>query len=269
MTKRIIMIAFAMTVILNNTVAQVTNVSDDTLVKNNINSLYGLKKAEPGDIKTGTPMMLDPSTTPMYYENYILIKENEFMNIMMSGDYLPEPYIDSNKVVKAFVFRKATELEKEQMKKMQGSLQNSGQNESELIGKKAFPFSVTDISGNKYTLEKMKRKVIVINFWFVECKPCVMEIPELNDLVEKYKDKEVVFLGFATNDKSKIEDFLKTKTYKYNIIADSKELSELYRVNSYPTHIVIDMNSIISYYITGLGPTTIKDLDTQIESMIK
>jgi peroxiredoxin len=96
-----------------------------------------------------------------------------------------------------------------------------------------------------------------------------MEIPDLNDLVEKYKGKEVVFLGFATNDKSKIESFLKTKTYKYNIIADSKEVAALYKANSYPTHLIIDKNSIISYYITGLGPTTIKDLDKTIESFIK
>jgi len=269
MKKRISMIAFAITVILSNADAQVTNVPQDTLVKNNINTLKDLKKAEPGDIDPGTPMMLDPSTTPMYNENFVLIKEGEFMKIMMSGDFIPEPYIDSNKAVKAIVLRKATELEKEKMKEMQGSMQNPGQNKSELIGKEAFPFSVTDISGNKYSLEKLKGKVIVINFWFVECKPCVMEIPELNDLVEKYKGKEVVFLGFATNDKSKIESFLKTKTYKYNIIAESKGVAGLFKVNSYPTHLIIDTNSIISYYITGLGPTTVKDLDKQIESLMK
>ena len=128
---------------------------------------------------------------------------------------------------------------------------------------------MTDISGKKYSLDKLKGKVIVINFWFVECKPCVMEIPELNDLVDKYNGKEVVFLGFATNDKSKIENFLKTKTFKYNIIADSKEVAGLYKVNSYPTHLVIDTNSIISNYMIGLGPTTVKDLDKTIESLLK
>ena len=111
------------------------------------------------------------------------------------------------------------------MKQMQGNMQNPGQNNNELIGKEAFPFSVTDISGNKYSLEKLKGKIIVLNFWFVECKPCVMEIPDLNDLVEKYKGKEVVFLAFATNNKSKIESFLKTRTYKYKIIADGNEVA--------------------------------------------
>jgi peroxiredoxin len=268
MTNKLLATMLAIITFINIANTQVKNESKDSLiVKPEL--FNSLKKAEPGDIDSGTPMMLDPLTTPMYYENFVLIKEGDFIKIMMSGDYIPEPYIDSNKVVKAFLLRKATEFEKEQMKQMQANMQNPGHNKSELIGKEAFPFAVTDNSGKKYSLDKLKGKVVVINFWFVECKPCVMEIPELNDLVDKYNGKEVVFLGFATNNKSKIESFLKTKTFKYKIIADSKEVAELYKVNSYPTHLVIDTNSIISYYVIGLGPTTVKDLDKTIESLLK
>ena len=268
MAKKFFVAILSIITFVNFANAQVKNESNDSLkVKPEI--FNRLKKAGPGDIESGTPMMLDPSTTPMYFENYALIKEGDFLKIMMSGDYIPEPYIDGNKVVKAFLFRKATELEKEQMKQMQAKMQSPEQNNSEFIGKEAFPFSVTDISGKKYSLEKLKGKVIVINFWFVECKPCVMEIPELNDLVEKYKGKEVVFLGFATNDKSKIEVFLKTKPFQYKIIANSKDVAALYKINSYPTHLIIDPNSIISFFATGLGPTTVKDLDKTIESLLK
>ena len=268
MTHKLLATMLAIITFINIANTQVKNESKDSLiVKPEL--FNSLKKAEPGDIESGTPMMLDPSTTPMYYENFVLIKEGDFIKIMMSGDYIPEPYINSNKVVKAFLFRKATDLEKEQMKQMQANMQNPGQNKSELIGSEAFPFSVKDIYGNKYSLEKLKGKVIVINFWFVECKPCVMEIPELNDLVEKYKGKEVVFLGFATNEKTKIVSFLKTKTFKYKIIAEGSKVAGLYNVNSYPTHIIIYANSVISYYITGLGPTTVNDLDKTIESLLK
>jgi hypothetical protein len=43
------------------------NVPKDSIVKNNINILKDLKKAEPEDIDRGTPILLDPLTTPMYY----------------------------------------------------------------------------------------------------------------------------------------------------------------------------------------------------------
>ena len=54
-------------------------------------------------------------------------------------------------------------------------------------------FAAVDMNGNSYSLGILKGKVVVINFWFVECKPCVIEMPELNEIVEKYKSEEVVF----------------------------------------------------------------------------
>jgi peroxiredoxin len=96
-----------------------------------------------------------------------------------------------------------------------------------------------------------------------------MEIPELNKIVEKYRGKDVVFLGFATNDKQKVENFIKQKTFNYNIVPSTKNVADLYEVNFFPTHIVIDKNSTISYHVSGLTPTTIEDLDRTIESLLK
>ena len=267
MKKQVWLIVISFLMISIKFSAQVKDAKTDSLVVNN--PLKGLKKAGPGDIDPSKPLMLDPTATPIYFEDFSRIQEADFMNVMVSGDYMPEPYVDSNKVVRAFVLRKATEEEKSMMQKMHGNREAELENKNELIGKKAIKFSVTDIYGKNYSLKDLKGKVIVMNFWFVECKPCVMEMPELNELVEKYKGKDVVFLGFATNDKQKIERFLESKTYKYNIIADSKEIADSYEVKAFPTHIVIDRKAIISYYVTGFGPTTIVDLDRSIDSLLK
>ncbi len=265
MIKKKWILAFTLVISFNYSNAQLANKIKDTLAIPKNNPLTGLKKADFKDLDPDKPLMLDGVTTPVYSESLSLIQGDDFMKVMMSRDYIPDPFIDSNREVKAFVLRKATPLEKSQMIEMDDNMQSK----NDFIGKEALPFDVTDIFGKKYSLQNLKGKVIVINFWFVECKPCVMEMPELNELVEKYKDKEVVFLGFAMNDKRKIDTFLKTNTYKYNIIPDSKEEVQLYNVNSFPTHLVIDKNSIISYYVSGLGPTTIIDLDNTIDSLIK
>ena len=78
------------------------------------NPLEGLKLAGPGDIQQGTPLMIDPMSTPMYDEQFQKINPADFMKIMMSNEFIPEPYIDEDKSVKAFVLRKATEEEKPQ-----------------------------------------------------------------------------------------------------------------------------------------------------------
>ena len=83
----------------------------------------GLSKAGPGDINANTPLMLDPTSTPMYDENFNLIDAAQFMNLVMSNTYVPEPYLDKTKAVKAFVMRKATDQEKTMMQQMQQMLQ--------------------------------------------------------------------------------------------------------------------------------------------------
>ena len=262
--KKGLVIVLAFIFSMNYSHAQITALKKDTSVNNTSNPLFGLRQADFKDLDPSKPLMLDGISTPVYLENLSLVQGEDFMKVMSSGDYFPKVYIDSNNEVKAFVLRKATELEKSKMIKMDHSMIS----DNDLIGKKAFPFSETDINGNEYSLESLKGKVIVINFWFVECKPCVMEMPDLNNLVEKYMNEAVVFLGFAISDKKKIEKFLKSTTYNYHIIPNAQDAVNAYGVNSFPTHIVIDKNSTISFSANGLGPTTIDDLDKNIKSLL-
>ncbi len=226
--------------------------------------LKGLTKASKNDLPD-KQIMFDGESIPVYNIKGKRIRGNEMMEAMMSGNYTPDFYMDKNKEIKIAFLRMATEDEKKMMKEMQAQMSS----ESELIGTDASIFSATDINGNEYSLNSLKGKIIVMNFWFVECKPCVMEMPELNELVKKYKNKDIVFLGFATNDKSKIDSFLKKKDFSYNLIPNSRKIAADYKVSGYPTHIIIDENSKIVYLTSGLGPTTIYDIEKTIESLIK
>ncbi len=245
----------------------IVNFSCQNSKKEKINDkeyLQGLTKANEKDLGQ-QEIMLDGESFPVYDKAGEKIKGEKMMEIMMSGNYTPDFYVDQNKKIKAAVLRDATGDEKNMMKEMQAEMIG----ESELIGKDAFPFSAEDINGNQYSLTNLKGKIIVMNFWFVECKPCVMEMPDLNELVKKYEGKDVVFLGFATNETSRINSFLKEKEFSYNIIPNSSNVAKDYNVSGYPTHIVIDRNSKIEYLTSGLGPTTISDIENTIEHLVE
>jgi hypothetical protein len=84
MTNKLLATMLAIITFINIANTQVKNESKDSLiVKPEL--FNSLKKAEPGDIDSGTPMMLDPLTTPMYYENFVLIKEGDFIKIMFTA----------------------------------------------------------------------------------------------------------------------------------------------------------------------------------------
>ena len=209
-------------------------------------------------------IMLDGESFPVYNVKGERLRGQKIMEALMSGDFTPDFYLDDNLQLKASMLRATTAEERKMMEKMFSEMNG----ESELVDTVAPPFSATDINGNEYSLESLKGKIIVLNFWFVKCKPCVQEMPELNELVETYKNKDVVFLGFGTNDKSKINTFLETNKFSYAIIPNSKPIVSDYMVSSYPTHIIIDKNSNIVYKTAGLSETTVKDIDNTIKSLM-
>ena len=46
--------------------------------------------------------------------------------------------------------------------------------------------------GTSISAETLKNKILVVNFWATWCKPCINEIPDLNQLVIDHQDKENV-----------------------------------------------------------------------------
>jgi peroxiredoxin len=134
----------------------------------------------------------------------------------------------------------------------------------ELVSKPAPDFTVKDLDGNVHDLSKYRGKTVVLNFWYIGCAPCRKEIPDLNNLIDEYKDKDVVFIALATDSKKKLKSFLKRKPFNYNIVASARDVASDYSVLGYPTNIVIDKNGRIAFSKMGYGGDS-----TALESAIK
>jgi len=67
-------------------------------------------------------------------------------------------------------------------------------------GDKAPNVSGVDLSGGKISLYDFKGKAYLVNFWATWCPPCVAELPELQALHEKYKDRGLQVIAIAVDD---------------------------------------------------------------------
>ena len=234
--------------------------------------LEGLHIAGPNEIKPGTPLMLNPAVMPIYNENFERLTEQAFHQMMMSMEYMPEPYLDNDSNVKALVLRKATPEELKMMQQMRaGGPDMSALNETEsspLLDQPAPLFEVKDLKGKTVHLEALKGKVVVLNFWFVECKPCVSEIPELNELVLDFQKDDVVFMALGLNKAEQLKKFLKKTPFNYQIVPDAMEVATQFGVSGFPTSIVIDQNGVIRYISLGVGPENKEKLAAAIRLLI-
>lgn len=122
----------------------------------------------------------------------------------------------------------------------------------DLTGTKAQAFELTDINGNIISSNSTKGKVVVLNFWYIGCKPCLAEIPELNAVYEKYANNpEVVFISIALDELKKVKKKLSKYNIEYPIVTDGNKASELFKVGAYPTNMVIDKKGNYSFRFTG------------------
>lgn len=98
------------------------------------------------------------------------------------------------------------------------------------------------INGDAVTLDQLKGKVVLLDFWATWCGPCIAAIPHTNELQAKYKDKGLVIIGVCNSKGAeKMADTAKEKGIQYLIAADKSEATtKAYKVNSFPDYYFID-----------------------------
>ena len=110
-------------------------------------------------------------------------------------------------------------------------------------------FKLRDIQGRKYDSKELIGKIVVLNFWFINCGPCRLEIPELNKLVQHYAQREdVVFLAVALDERTAVQTFVGQRPYDYALVADGRYVAERYGVKSFPTNLVIDRQGKVVFH---------------------
>ncbi|QAA82540.1 TlpA family protein disulfide reductase [Aequorivita sp. H23M31] len=113
----------------------------------------------------------------------------------------------------------------------------------------------------------LKDKIVLFDFWYRSCQPCVQTIPQLNRLHQKYKDQNIKIIGLNPFDndsvsKTKLLDFIKYHKMDYPIVFVDSTTVKKFNVWSYPTLFMTDKNGKIVYSKTGYDENTEKEIDS-------
>ena len=91
-------------------------------------------------------------------------------------------------------------------------------------------------------LSDYKGKWILLDFWFMKCKPCLMAFPKVEELYHRFHSKglEVIGINIDTNDKV-LSDFVAAKNVPFPMLnTENKEVAKLYSVSAYPTFFLLN-----------------------------
>ncbi len=117
--------------------------------------------------------------------------------------------------------------------------------------------NLKSITGKAISLDSLRGKVVILDFWATWCGPCRMTIPLLNEMHEKYNAQGLVIVGISDETVKQVAPFAKGMNMKYTVVADSdnKSIWQVnYQVSSLPTMAVIDRKGKLRMYEKGLDP---------------
>ncbi|TAH10260.1 MAG: TlpA family protein disulfide reductase [Sphingobacteriia bacterium] len=124
-------------------------------------------------------------------------------------------------------------------------------NPKALIGK-PFPIDqLKTINNTTISLDQLKGKPSLINFWFTTCMPCIAEMPTLNNIKSTMKDS-VNFIAITHEDSKTVKTFFKKHSYIFTqIINNSFFIDSLY-MQTFPVSMFLDRKGVITKIDGGI-----------------
>jgi len=173
------------------------------------------------------------------------ITKKQFLEKLITGHYIPLK-VKSNTKIKTY---KLFKLDSEADKSIGRTIMNESLTNLKYLkmeGQELPKFEFIDLTGNHYNNDNTKGKTIILKTWFINCKACIAEFPELNEFVDKYKTADdIIFLSLALDSKSQLESFLQKRNFKYQVVPNQRDLIEKLNLQIYPTHIIVNKNGTV------------------------
>ena len=116
-------------------------------------------------------------------------------------------------------------------------------------------FVLTDVDGNTYDLSKLRqqKKLIILDFWYVNCNPCKNEFPYFEAMMKQFGD-DVILLGLNNIDSEENIRKLRQELGQdpatkvtFPMIKDTLGITQGFGVTSYPVTVFIDPDGKVVY----------------------
>jgi len=114
----------------------------------------------------------------------------------------------------------------------------------------------------------LKGRVLLLDFWFLDCKPCITEITGFDLISSKFKGKPLKVLSFFLDGYDELnEKLLSKRNFKFSILPDARLIGKIV----YPLKILLDKRGVVTDIKNSgnIAPRAHYDLRDDYSPMIK
>lgn len=130
--------------------------------------------------------------------------------------------------------------------------------QADLTGQVATDFKLKSVDGKEFSLQDLRGKIVLLDFWASWCVPCRRELPLMEKLHQEFNGSGLVVLGInAGEDAETVSKFLQVTRVTYPILLAADDATvHSYSVNAFPTVVLIDREGQVAMYRVGAGGET-------------
>jgi thiol-disulfide isomerase/thioredoxin len=126
-------------------------------------------------------------------------------------------------------------------------------------------------AGSPVSLDKLRGRIVMLNFWASWCGPCREEFPLLDQMYKRYRAAGVTIVGVNVEpDSSDAEGFLAHTPVSFPIAFDRDSVaSQRFRVDAMPTTVLIDRDGAVRWTHRGYKAGDENEYLDQIRSLLR
>jgi thiol-disulfide isomerase/thioredoxin len=108
-------------------------------------------------------------------------------------------------------------------------------------------FSIVTLEGQRITLDSLRGKTVLLDFWGTWCPPCRAATPDLIRLAKKHADRPFVIVGVSSDENEKVvQDYVQKNRMAWPQFVDAgREVHRAFNVSMFPTYVIIDAEGIV------------------------
>jgi cytochrome oxidase Cu insertion factor (SCO1/SenC/PrrC family) len=100
------------------------------------------------------------------------------------------------------------------------------------------PFELKDLRGRRVISAELRGKPTLMNFYFAQCKPCILEVKPLNEFAKARPDLNILAVTF--DEPPEAREFVQRFGFRWRVLPDAREFIDRMRVKSYPMMALFD-----------------------------
>lgn len=139
-------------------------------------------------------------------------------------------------------------------------------------GEMAKPFTLTNLQGEKVSMAELRGKVVFLNIWATWCGPCREEMPSMEKLYERMRNKPgFVMLAVSqdTSGRQTVADYVKKHGYHFEVLLDpDNKVAEAYGITGVPETFIIGRNGRIVAHHAGAFNWAKPDVRTALDELL-